>query len=73
MKPWRCGEVRAVDLAIVNGRPCVHHIFILHHALQIGVEDPISDATLLTAITAPALRGDVLLEVADTSMLRQGQ
>lgn len=41
--------------------------------LQIGVEDPVSDATLLTAITAPALRGDVQLQLANTSVLRRGQ
>ena len=31
--------------------------------VQIGVQDPISDLTLLTTITAPAKRGDVKLQV----------
>jgi len=31
--------------------------------VQIGVQDPIGDSTLLTRITAPARRGDVKLQV----------
>ena len=31
--------------------------------VQIGVQDPVSDSTLLTTITAPAKRGDVKLQV----------
>ncbi|GAX84192.1 hypothetical protein CEUSTIGMA_g11615.t1 [Chlamydomonas eustigma] len=41
--------------------------------VQIGVEDPVSDSTLLTTITRPALRGQVKLMVADSSRLLQSQ
>ena len=40
---------------------------------QLGVADPISNATLLTQVTAPAARGDVRLFVANSSQLTVGQ
>ena len=33
--------------------------------VQIGVQDPVSDLTLLTRIMAPAKRGDVRLQVSN--------
>ncbi|GAX73729.1 hypothetical protein CEUSTIGMA_g1182.t1 [Chlamydomonas eustigma] len=41
--------------------------------VQIGAQDPISNATLLTAITGPALRGSVKIMVASTKALKPNQ
>ena len=69
---WQCCQPANIP-SILDSHFIIIYSHFLMPTVQIGVEDPISDATLLTAVTAPALRGDVLLQLADTSALSQGQ